>query len=83
MVLLGEVLCSLVLVSKHLLDSPIYEELQVSSGQAIDILCLCRNGGILSLGCISKDLRVLHPLNIICALVPLKILLNSLLSPGM
>ena len=52
--------------------------------KSIDILYPCVNwGGILSLGFISKDLSVLHPLNIICTLVSLKILLNCLLSPGM
>ena len=85
MALVVELLCSLILFSKHLLHSPIYEELQVFfSGQIHWYpMSLCKWKGILSLGCMSKGIRVLHPLNIICALVPLKILLNSLLSPGM
>ena len=45
------------------------------------MFCL-RCDGILSLGCIRVDLRVLVPLKMTCTLVCQKILLNPSLRPG-
>ena len=65
--LVDEVLCSLTLLSKHLLA------VLISTGPLITTSwCSCI--GILSLGCINIVLSVLHPLKIIWNSVSLNIL---------
>ena len=57
------------LFSKHLLDCPVQERLQFSSGQDHLYAMFCFScDEILSLGCIMIDLHVLTPLNMTCTL---------------
>ena len=51
------------------------------AGPFVDNVCL-RCDGVLSLGCIKMNYRVLIPLKMTCTLVLQKILLNSSLRPG-
>ena len=76
-------LCSLILYSKHWLDSSIWEKLQFSSWQDYlwTLFCL-KCDRVLSLGCIRMNLRVLALLEMTCTLVCHKIPLDSSLKPG-